>query len=520
MNLLTLLLGGVLGLGIGGPAAKLVFLEQNASFESPVDMYNWNVIYDLATLYGDTNKDGVLSQEEYKSFVSTEYNKLIPDNFNNAKDENGNILVDDSFSFLGLLPVNNNSVYAYVFTKNQISSTYTDGGYFKYSSLNYEYGLSYYNNPEIVDGKFVNTIPKTSSMKFINEYSLGNKGYFSKFIIEDNQIINKQEEVKTSDGFYSLRIKPERMIVTYKNESILDKKITNYELSFDSNYWNNDNRMKNTLFHEKTVKIEDSVIDGFLCSNDSAKTGSGWNFLFGTISGNEETVTNSAYEFYYYFFNLEDFDPDSILSITYSYVPITWTHSYYNKAIQNQFGFEGLNIANQVINSAQKGITAYTRENAKKIVNESKDNPFYVVNSGKSNEKKYYLEYSESIGSRITKTVNYDEDFVVDVKVPEFWKLNKHTRKVNVKSIIDLKNIDSELGEKKELVNNNPNKEYDLNSQLRSFLKGETTEEIDALYENVDHNKYKWAFLIHEEDWIRKAKYETIEEYPVGLTWL
>ena len=515
MNLLTLLFSGVLGLGIGGPAAKLVFLEQNASFQSPVDMHDWNVMYDLATLYGDKNNDGVLNQDEYNKFVDIGYKELIPNSYNNAKDEGGNVLVDDSFSFLGILPVSNNQVYTYVYTKEQISSTYIDGGYFKYSSKDWEYGLSYFNSPELVDGQYVNTIPKTSTMKFINELGLGKDGYFSKFIIEDNQIIKQSDEVKTSDGFYLMRIKPERFIASFKNNTkLIDKKIETYELSFDSNYWNNENRMKNTLFNEKTIEVTDAAIDGFLCSNDAEKEGEGWNFLFNTISGTQETVTNSAYEFYYYFFNMEGFDPDNILSITYSYVPITWQHIYYNTEKQNRYGA----ISIRVMDSAKKGITAYTREEAKKYVNEMSKDPYYIKNEGKKDEEKFYLGYSESVGSRITRTVNYDDNFTVEVNVPSWWKATKHHRKVNVKSIVNMKNIDSELGEQKELVSKNSKKTYDVNVLLRSFLKGETSEEVDALYDDVDHNKYNWAFLIHEDDWIRTAKYRKIDELPFFVT--
>ena len=510
MNLLTLLLSGILGFGIGGPAAKLVYLEQNASFQSPVDMHDWNVMYDLATLYGDKNNDGVLNQEEYNKFVDTGYKELIPDNYNEAKNEQGEILVDSSFSFLGILPVSNNQVYVYTYTKEQISSTYIDGGYFKYSSKDWEYGLSYFNSPELVDGQYVNTIPKTSTMKFINELGLGKDGYFSKFIIEDNQIIKQSEEAKTSDGYYSMRIKPERFIATFKGKKNLDKKIETYELSFDSNYWNNENRMKNTLFNEKTIKIEDAAIDGFLCSNDAEQAGEGWNLLLGKISVNQETVTNSAYEFYYYFFNMEGFDPDSILSITYSYVPISWTHTYYNTEKVNMYIAGAFD---QVMDSAKRGITSYTREEAKKYVNEMSTEPYYVKNKGKKDEENFYLGYSESIGSRVTRTVNYDDNFTVEVNVPDVWKHSKHQRKVNIKSIINMKNIDSELGKKKELVNNNPKKEYDVNLLLRSFLKGETSEEVDALYVDVDHKKYNWAFLIHEDDWIRTAKYRVIDNF-------
>ena len=520
MSLLTLFLSGILGFGIGGPFSKLLYLEQNASFQSPVDMYDWNVMYDLATLYGDTNTDGVLAEEEYHKFVDTGYKELIPNSYDNARDESGNVLVDDSFSFLGLLPVSNNQVYAYVFTKEQISSTYTESGYFNYSSKEWEYGLSYFNNPVLVNNQYVNTIPKTSRMKFINELALGNEGYFSKFVIEDNQIIEQSEEAKTSEGFYLMRIKPERFIVTHKNETKYDKRINTYELSFDSNYWNDENRMKNTLFNEKTIKITDAAIDGFLCSNDAEQDGKGWNYAFGTISGSQETVTNSAYEFYYYFFNMEGFDPDSILSITYSYVPITWQHTYYNIEEQKRWGFVPLNIANEIIDSAKKGITAYTREEAKRVVNGMNAEPYYIKNKGKDNEEKFYLRYTETVGSRVTRTVNYDDNFTVNVDVPSWWKATKHHRKVNVRSIINMKNIDNELGTQRELVNNDPKKEYDVNGPLRSFLKGEYNDEVDALYENVDHNRFSWAFLIHENDWIRKAKYRKIDEYPVGLTQL
>ena len=518
-----LILAAIISFNAGLPFSKLVFLNQNASFESPVDMYNYNVFYDLATLYGDVNKDGILSQDEYNEFSDTNrdnsFLKLIPNSFNSARDEAGELLVDDTFKILGLLPVSDNRVFVYTYTKEQISSTFLKDGYFNYSSSNWEYGLSYYNNPELdSSGKYLNTIPLTSKMKFINEYSLGKDGYFSKFIIEDNQIINKSENAKTENDSFLMRIKPERFIATFNNEKKLDKQINNFELIFDDNYWNDEKKMKNTLFSENTIQIKDSVIDGFLCSSDSSSSGNGWNFLFNTINGNQETTTNSAYEFYYYFFNIDGFDPDSILSITYNYIPITWQHSYYNEVKKNHYGFQLVNITSQVMNSAQRGITSYTREQAKKIVDSANNEPFYIYNENKSDEKKYYLEYSETIGSRITRTVNYSDDFKVEVNVPDVIKYSKHKRVTNIKSIINMDKIDSELGEVKELVNNNKNKEYDVNEQLRSFLKGETSEDITALYENIDHKKYKWAFLIHEEDWIRNATYEKIDSYPLGLT--
>ena len=516
MNLSVVFLSSILGFGVGGPVSKLMFLNQNASFESPIDMYDFNVFYDLATLYGDKNQDGVLSQEEYLNFSDKGYKELIPNGFDRARNQEGEPLVDTSYSFLGILPVSNRQVYTYVYTKDQISSTYTKDGYFNYSAKGWEYGLSYFNNPELSeDGKYINTIPKTSTMKFINEYSLGSDGYFSKFVIEDNQIIQQSEEAKTAEGYYSMRIKPERLIVSFDNQIKLDKRIENYELCFDSNYWNDENRMKNTLFSEKTIKIEDAAIDGFLCANDSENNGSGWNFLLGSINGNQEQQVNSAYEFYYYFFNIEDFEPDSILSITYSYVPITWKHTYYNKQATNAFAWT---LANQVMDSSKKGITAYTREQARRITNEMSSSPYYIKNQGKNNEEKFYLGYSETKHSRVTRTVNYDDEFVVDVNVPGVWNFVKHKRSVNIKSIINMKNVDSEVGEKKTLVGTK--EEYDLNSQLRSFLKGETSDTVDALYEDVDHNRYNWAFLIHENDWIRTAQYEKIDEYPVGLTLL
>ena len=358
-----LILAAIISFNAGLPFSKLVFLNQNASFESPVDMYNYNVFYDLATLYGDVNKDGILSQDEYNEFSDTNrdnsFLKLIPNSFNSARDEAGELLVDDTFKILGLLPVSDNRVFVYTYTKEQISSTFLKDGYFNYSSSNWEYGLSYYNNPELdSSGKYLNTIPLTSKMKFINEYSLGKDGYFSKFIIEDNQIINKSENAKTENDSFLMRIKPERFIATFNNEKKLDKQINNFELIFDDNYWNDEKKMKNTLFSENTIQIKDSVIDGFLCSSDSSSSGNGWNFLFNTINGNQETTTNSAYEFYYYFFNIDGFDPDSILSITYNYIPITWQHSYYNEVKKNHYGFQLVNITSQVMNSAQRGITS------------------------------------------------------------------------------------------------------------------------------------------------------------------
>ena len=129
--------------------------------KSPLDYDSINVYTDLRLLYGDSNDDGIIDDNEYYNF---DYKKLIK-----AADESQSIYED--FNLLTFVPVHND-IYFYFYTTLQLEQNNLQVSYSDSQILNENSSLGYVENNQVKD------------LIYINKYNVEN-GYFYKFKLEN-----------------------------------------------------------------------------------------------------------------------------------------------------------------------------------------------------------------------------------------------------------------------------------------------------------------------------------------------
>ncbi len=270
-----------------------------SSSTSPYDPQSTNVYYDLAVLYGDSNKDGSVTDDEYLNF---QINSLAP---------SGKVGENTSYKYLGTMPYYVNELYLYLFSATRIDDCIlNDRGQVDFDSSSYSYLLDYQNsstqNP--VTGEWIDDSVKSSSLKLVNYYH-SNKGYYYKFSIPDYLA------VRSEDNTYRFKPRNLRVLdVGGKLKQSFDFGASNEnELLYDSNC--HSSSAPYVFFSEKTYEIK-AVMDLWLAPNAS-KVDYDKGFYFLPINKTENIV--SAYEIFYVFFFFDgDFHPDEVKSVTYS----------------------------------------------------------------------------------------------------------------------------------------------------------------------------------------------------------
>ena len=129
--------------------------------KSPLDYDSINVYTDLRLLYGDSNDDGIIDDNEYYNF---DYKILIK-----AADESQSIYED--FYLLTYVPVHND-IYFYFYSTLQLEKNNLQVSYSDSQILNENSSLGYVENNHVKD------------LTYINKYNVEN-GYFYKFKLEN-----------------------------------------------------------------------------------------------------------------------------------------------------------------------------------------------------------------------------------------------------------------------------------------------------------------------------------------------
>ena len=267
--------------------------------DSPYDPKSTNVYYDLAVLYGDTDKDGAVSDEEYLSF---DIDSLAPA---------GKVGENTSYKYLATMPYYVNELYLYLYSASRIDDcVFNDYGHVDYSSCTYSYLLDYQNSStqNEVTGEWIDDTLKSTSLDLVNYYH-SPKGYFYKFTIENYNAI------RSEDNTY--RFKPRNLrVLTESGVSKLTCDFGNgdeYQFLYDENC--HDDSAPYIFFSEKTYEL-DAVADLFLASTNGKVE---HDTLFSFIPVNESLDVYLASEVFCVFFNFKDdsFHPDEIKSVTY-----------------------------------------------------------------------------------------------------------------------------------------------------------------------------------------------------------
>lgn len=287
VNMKTAALSALLGLGIGTPAAHALRANQKSVFD-PVE---YNAVYDLKCLYGDTDHDGKLTEQEYSSF---DVHSLISDR------------LDSGFVFLGFNPIDEHRMCFYTYSLSDIRNV---GG------KDFAYQFSYRNSPDLSsDGNgYLNDAVKSSDASFVNAYADG-KGWFCKFLVSGYVPVSREGK---------MRIEAVSFLASAGGKNVLDEDISSGEAT-ELLYSGYGYSSSGTLFSDKVYKISGAVDMMLASARQITDTTS--RLFFIPISS--ASYVEEAKEIPYFFFNFEDseFSPDEIKSISYNCYYYTFTN--------------------------------------------------------------------------------------------------------------------------------------------------------------------------------------------------
>ena len=436
-----ILLGITLGLAIGTPITKY------ASYDSPYDIARTNVYYDLAVLYGDANKDGHVSDEEYRGF---DIDKISPQ---------GNLGEETKYKYLGTLPNGVNMLYLYLYSSERIDDCQlNENKIYDYDSCTYSYSLDYYNASEIKeDGSgYENDVIKTSQLDLINFYS-GSKGYYYKFTIPNYVAIESSEE--------TYRFKP-RTLRVLTPDSVSDK---TYDFGTDNEYellYDNNCKEENALFNyysENTYELE-AIQDLLLCSSNShSSDGIVW---FPSLLHTGINFTKEAEEIFYVFFNFkdEDFQPDEIKEVYWHTNVVSYSVVEYGRSISTPI----LDV------EGDSRIYSGSINNFSECSNSSSDDEDKEYNASYSINSSYSLSGTTKAESKVIEESHNSDDL---------WEHNTIVKQYSVPLIVDISEIDSYK----------PTNDEEL----------EAFESFKEFMQSDEHKDYQWAYAITNDSFIR-----------------
>lgn len=439
-------------------------LDQNFNYDS------LNVYYDLMLLYGDIDKDGKLTKDEADLF---RIGSLLPDSNDPTQ--------DPSFKFLGLFPTVDSLYFFCYFTAD-----YSDDSTFNWY-------LSFQDR--IVQN---NMLVSDSRAKLMNTYKIDGGGVFYKLKVEG------YTPQFNSNDHASINIKSVYLRRTNQEVNIEQKNGFNATFDLDRTYFNN-NRFFSyfTEGSQKVTGVADMML-GFTKSTD-------YTFLW-IPTGKDRPI--EAQEMVFFFFNFEEeqfnFDVNSITEVSYSYEYLTYEHSQYTKAVTTH-QTDTLPVTNY---SLPPGFKGYKLDEPVTEMHVSQFDGSYFLGSeklgvypGKFTENKPDIEWkgayekenwSVPVNSRPIKSesrsaktragieLDWNETFLFQSQFG-YKSHADYVKNQKVDSLFRLSDLD---GDKYS------DPQYEL---FKKFLK------------LVDHQNYKFAFLINGEDgsfnkemWTRK----------------
>jgi hypothetical protein len=459
----------LLALGAGSGISNAVQANASAPAYDPVKT---NVNYDLAVLFGDTNKDGKVDENEYDSF---DINTLAP-NAGSA---------DVSFRFLGFRPLDGKMVF-YVYSLASLQTLDPDTGI--WHSNSYAYTFSYQNSVQSnasgtgYDGDDpINVVPV-----ICNSYR-GTTGCFSKFVIDPY-------DSRTPGPDYRINALSMKAIDNATRSTVFYSDIVGGELLYNSSYLNSD--AVSEFFSSKTYSLS-GVLDGCLAVDQSVTTPEGK--IFWIPYGNSAHYT-SALELYYFFFNFDDvnFNVSDVTSVTYRYNQLTWNYGHFSHYFYNDVGGQ--------TGTLDDGISTLSYDKSLLSIAQGRSDSVHLwdqLGNGKT------VKYSDDLTgfSSVSKTGKTDKG---EIKVTEtstakgFWLY--HTpivRDYSLAKIVNVANVD---------------KDYPGDDKLffRNFIKGTGSDEamINSMAGASDHSSYHWAYCVTEPDWIRSTSSVTVNDNP------
>lgn len=296
------LLSTALGMTAGMPLSRALM----ANNQSIYDINVTNVYYDLAVMYGDTNKDGHVTETEYKNFDIT---TIAP---------KGVVGEDESFRFLGMYPHEDGKFLFYTYTDKRIDTSAVNPSTGKW---NYQSDYTYFldiRTSSVVDtdseSGFYHDTSHVVSASFVNFYEDSAGGVYSKFVVTFDYGQNE-------DGFS--RIKADNFTVfDDSSNTILNGNCgAGGELIFNKD---------NFVYYEQNAYAITSTMDLLLASQ--AQMTSSNQFYLGWIPTGSGTDVTQAKEVFYVFFNFNDTDfrPEQLLSVTCKGSVRTYKNTYYS----------------------------------------------------------------------------------------------------------------------------------------------------------------------------------------------
>lgn len=321
LNSKTLVCSVLAGLAFGGSASRIL-REQS---ESPYDPRRFNVYYDLACLYGDTDSNQILSDDEYRNF---DIDSLVP---------SSGLGQDGSFRYLGTVPYPSmSSVFVYLFSSSPLDDCQSGSeGIYDYSSSTYSYSLSFKDSFVVSSdsNSYVNDGPHTSSLALVNFYRTGS-GTFYKFSLDG------YSAPSNPDGF---RFKPVVLDVRLADASIFKSfqfgNGNEFELLYDSDCEKSDCLFD--YFDEKTYEI-DARQDLWIAPTSSLLSYHNvWLFPY-----NQKEDIQEARELFYVFFSFKNasFQPYKVKKVWWHSNLLSFTaHDYVHSSgsVFGPFSFGG-----------------------------------------------------------------------------------------------------------------------------------------------------------------------------------
>lgn len=456
MGLKTALLSTVLGLQLGLPVSHAFF----ANSQSVYDPLTYNVVYDLKALYGDSDGDGKLTEQEYQDF---DIDRLAP--------EEG--ALDQSFRFLGFNPASDDRMVFYLFSDSD-----------RITADDAVYLLSYRNSvtPSSDGQGYQNDVVKYSSATLLNTYS-SVRGTFCKFLVSD------YVPMKNGD---SMRIEAVSFQEMSGGKTVLEKSIDDSELFYSSDY---SSGILNTYFAGHTYRIT-GVVDMMLATTEQVSSQS--HFFFIPLE-EKQTYVSEAREIPYFFFDFDDseFKVDEIQSVTYQYYMNYFTHThYYRSTISMKDGkFGDPSSGWEGIYTGRYGDTQETLEGYK-----------YDVKLGEVDKTGYddltwttYSDRADVYRTEFRKATTHSgiTEIRQTDKLVGWGDISPVVRKYQIGNIVNVANLDSDFPES------------ETTSEFRKFIKAD------------DHLKYSWAYGILDSDYRRKVTgqdtVQTTNVYNFGL---
>ena len=338
--------------------------------KSPLDYDSINVYTDLRLLYGDSNDDGIIDDNEYYNF---DYKKLIK-----AADESQSIYED--FNLLTFVPVHND-IYFYFYSTLQLDKNNLQVSYSDSQILNENSSLGYVENNQVKD------------LIYINKYNVEN-GYFYKFKLENfssNTNTESQNRIRIFE--FITFVDNQRKIFDY---SKVDPELWYVgEDLLENNYYYFKN---NVHYYEARLGTALGVID----AEDYFPVVSAFYIRSNTAT---ETNVKTAKEITYMFVDFTDIEISDLISVEVEYYKLSYDYIRYSPFYR--YSNDGIFTSDETYEYVYGDVFAGKYE--------SKEYGFLENGISLNGKTTSLTDYNENVlvftaeGNSETKNLNYDE---------------------------------------------------------------------------------------------------------------